>query len=174
MCPRMVSRGPSNMSLRLPARHTHAHLVPQGRSEGHDGSQLCETSVIRPCFASGSRLLRSRRTDFSSMYVFRFPYHQSFSLNSRNIALQAGDHVHLGPGVTGTRVTDPAFPIEALPPIDVVVLSHFHAGRSSCSAFVKLGTDDYHDNFKTTLTSSYKKNFVKIFPSLPPNTQRSI
>ncbi|KAJ9105161.1 hypothetical protein QFC19_003620 [Naganishia cerealis] len=39
----------------------------------------------------------------------------------------AGDHVHLGPGVTGTRVTDPAFPIEELPPIDVVVLSHFHA-----------------------------------------------
>ncbi|KAJ9110390.1 hypothetical protein QFC20_002987 [Naganishia adeliensis] len=39
----------------------------------------------------------------------------------------AGDHVHLGPGVTGTRLTDPAFPIEELPPIDVVVLSHFHA-----------------------------------------------
>ncbi|KAJ9123905.1 hypothetical protein QFC22_000695 [Naganishia vaughanmartiniae] len=43
------------------------------------------------------------------------------------LQLHAGDHVHLGPGVTGTRVTDPAFPIEELPPIDVVVLSHFHA-----------------------------------------------
>ncbi|KAH8083637.1 beta-lactamase-like protein [Filobasidium floriforme] len=41
--------------------------------------------------------------------------------------LHAGDHVHLGPGVTGTRVTDPAFPIEGLPSVDVVVLSHFHA-----------------------------------------------
>jgi len=41
--------------------------------------------------------------------------------------LHAGDHVHLGPGVTGTRLTDPAFPIEALPPVDAVVLSHFHA-----------------------------------------------
>ena len=41
---------------------------------------------------------------------------------------QAGDHVHLGPGVMGTRKTDPAFPIEELPPIDAVVLSHFHAG----------------------------------------------
>ena len=42
---------------------------------------------------------------------------------------QAGDHVHLGPGVTGTRLTDPAFPIEDLPSVDVVVLSHFHAGE---------------------------------------------
>ncbi|GHJ88668.1 hypothetical protein NliqN6_5070 [Naganishia liquefaciens] len=41
--------------------------------------------------------------------------------------LHAGDHVHLGPGVMGTRKTDPAFPIEELPPIDAVVLSHFHA-----------------------------------------------
>lgn len=41
--------------------------------------------------------------------------------------VQAGDHVHLGPGVTGTRVTSPAFPIEELPPIDAIVLSHFHA-----------------------------------------------
>jgi hypothetical protein len=49
---------------------------------------------------------------------------------------QAGDHVHLGPGVTGTRVTDPAFPIEDLPSVDVVVLSHFHAGTSVMSFFV--------------------------------------
>eukprot|EP00026_Physarum_polycephalum_P010098 Phypoly_transcript_10249.p1 GENE.Phypoly_transcript_10249~~Phypoly_transcript_10249.p1 ORF type:complete len:357 (-),score=62.97 Phypoly_transcript_10249:42-1112(-) len=41
--------------------------------------------------------------------------------------LHAGDHVHLGPGVTGTRLTNPAINIEDLPPIDFILLSHYHA-----------------------------------------------
>jgi len=41
--------------------------------------------------------------------------------------LHAGDHVHLGPGVQGTRLTNPAVNIEDLPPIDFVLLSHYHA-----------------------------------------------
>ncbi|KAI5846779.1 beta-lactamase superfamily domain-containing protein [Tricharina praecox] len=40
--------------------------------------------------------------------------------------LHAGDHVHLGPGVTATRVTDPAVPLDKLPPVDVILLSHYH------------------------------------------------
>jgi len=41
--------------------------------------------------------------------------------------LHAGDHVHLGPGVTGTRVTNPAVDLHALPRIDALLLSHYHA-----------------------------------------------
>lgn len=41
--------------------------------------------------------------------------------------LHAGDHVHLGPGVTGTRVTNPAVDLHDLPRIDAVLLSHYHA-----------------------------------------------
>ncbi|KAK5060081.1 hypothetical protein LTR84_009965 [Exophiala bonariae] len=41
--------------------------------------------------------------------------------------LHAGDHVHLGPGVTGTRRTNPAVDLHDLPPIDLVLLSHYHA-----------------------------------------------
>ena len=41
--------------------------------------------------------------------------------------LHAGDHVHLGPGVTGTRLTNPAVDLHDLPNIDVVLLSHYHA-----------------------------------------------
>ena len=41
--------------------------------------------------------------------------------------LHAGDHVHLGPGVTGTRLTNPAVNLEDLPHIDAVLLSHYHA-----------------------------------------------
>lgn len=41
--------------------------------------------------------------------------------------LHAGDHVHLGPGVTGTRRTNPAIDLHELPHIDAVLLSHYHA-----------------------------------------------
>lgn len=40
--------------------------------------------------------------------------------------LHAGDHVHLGYGLTSKRLTDPAINIEELPPIDFCVLSHYH------------------------------------------------
>lgn len=40
--------------------------------------------------------------------------------------LHAGDHVHLGYGLTSERLTEPALNIEALPPIDLCVLSHYH------------------------------------------------
>jgi L-ascorbate metabolism protein UlaG (beta-lactamase superfamily) len=40
--------------------------------------------------------------------------------------LHAGEHVHLGYGMTAERLTQPAMKIEALPPIDFCVLSHYH------------------------------------------------
>jgi L-ascorbate metabolism protein UlaG (beta-lactamase superfamily) len=40
--------------------------------------------------------------------------------------LHAGDHVHLGYGLTAERLTNPAIEIEDLPPIDFCVLSHYH------------------------------------------------
>lgn len=40
--------------------------------------------------------------------------------------LHAGDHVHLGYGLTSERLTNPAINIEDLPPVDLCVLSHYH------------------------------------------------
>lgn len=40
--------------------------------------------------------------------------------------LHAGDHVHLGYGLTSERLTEPALNIEDLPQIDFCVLSHYH------------------------------------------------
>jgi L-ascorbate metabolism protein UlaG (beta-lactamase superfamily) len=40
--------------------------------------------------------------------------------------LHSGDHVHLGYGIKSQRLTDPAIALEQLPPIDFVLLSHFH------------------------------------------------
>jgi L-ascorbate metabolism protein UlaG (beta-lactamase superfamily) len=40
--------------------------------------------------------------------------------------LHAGDHVHLGYGLSAKRLTNPAMEIEDLPPLDFCVLSHYH------------------------------------------------
>ena len=40
--------------------------------------------------------------------------------------LHKGDHVHLGYGLHSQRLTNPALEIDALPPIDLVILSHLH------------------------------------------------
>ena len=40
--------------------------------------------------------------------------------------LHAGDHVHLGYGLSSTRTTNPAVEMEDLPPLDFVLLSHLH------------------------------------------------
>jgi L-ascorbate metabolism protein UlaG (beta-lactamase superfamily) len=40
--------------------------------------------------------------------------------------LHKGDHAHLGYGLSSPRLTAPAITIENLPPIDLVVLSHYH------------------------------------------------
>ena len=41
--------------------------------------------------------------------------------------LHQGDHVHLGPGVTAQRQTNPAVELTDLPPLDAILLSHYHA-----------------------------------------------
>lgn len=40
--------------------------------------------------------------------------------------LHAGDHAHLGYGLTAERLTEPAFDIDQLPPVDFCILSHYH------------------------------------------------
>jgi hypothetical protein len=40
--------------------------------------------------------------------------------------LHAGDHVHLGPGVTSQRLTNPAVELHELPRVDLILLSHYH------------------------------------------------
>ena len=52
--------------------------------------------------------------------------------------LHAGDHVHLGPGVTAKRVTNPAIDLHELPRIDAVLLSHYHADHFDQEVEAKL------------------------------------
>ena len=55
--------------------------------------------------------------------------------------LHAGDHVHLGYGLTSERLTEPAIDIEQLPPLDLCVLSHYHGDHFDRIAEEKLDKD---------------------------------
>lgn len=55
--------------------------------------------------------------------------------------LHAGDHVHLGYGLTAERLTNPALDIEQLPAIDFVVLSHYHGDHFDRVAEERLRKD---------------------------------
>jgi L-ascorbate metabolism protein UlaG (beta-lactamase superfamily) len=55
--------------------------------------------------------------------------------------LHAGDHVHLGYGLTSERLTEPALDIEELPPLDFCVLSHYHGDHFDRVAEERLRKD---------------------------------
>ncbi len=52
--------------------------------------------------------------------------------------LHAGDHAHLGYGMTSERLTDPAVDVEELPPLDLCILSHLHGDHWDRVAAAKL------------------------------------
>ena len=55
--------------------------------------------------------------------------------------LHAGDHAHLGYGLTAERLTNPAIDIEGLPVLDFCVLSHYHGDHFDQIAEEKLQKD---------------------------------
>ena len=55
--------------------------------------------------------------------------------------LHAGDHVHLGYGLTSERLTNPAMEIDDLPPLDLCVLSHMHGDHWDRVAQTRLRKD---------------------------------
>ncbi|SPQ24028.1 f62432b0-ad00-4cc8-af2e-7181657d07b3 [Thermothielavioides terrestris] len=56
--------------------------------------------------------------------------------------LHAGDHVHLGPGVRATRRTEPAVAdLGAVPPVDAVLLSHYHEDHFDREVEARLSRD---------------------------------
>ncbi|KAI0074962.1 Metallo-hydrolase/oxidoreductase [Panus rudis PR-1116 ss-1] len=55
--------------------------------------------------------------------------------------LHQGDHVHLGPGITTTRVKDPAFDYVNCPAVDFILLSHLHEDHFDTLVASKLRRD---------------------------------
>jgi L-ascorbate metabolism protein UlaG (beta-lactamase superfamily) len=88
---------------------------------GNDGS------LVLPEAAAGEREDRfgSGSVEFIGTATVLLRYGGFTILTDPNF-LHRGDHVHLGYGMTAPRLTEPAFDIEQLPPVDLVVLSHLH------------------------------------------------
>ncbi|KAG7420419.1 hypothetical protein LZL87_000575 [Fusarium oxysporum] len=61
--------------------------------------------------------------------------------------LHAGDHVHLGPGVTVQRQTNPAVDLHELPSLDAILLSHYHEDH-----FDRLVEDSLNRDFLVVMT----------------------
>jgi L-ascorbate metabolism protein UlaG (beta-lactamase superfamily) len=85
--------------------------------------------------AGGKTLVLPRRNenpDFGSGSVFFVGTatviirYAGFTILTDPNFLHAGDHVHLGYGLTAKRLTNPAIEMEDLPPLDFVLLSHLH------------------------------------------------
>lgn len=76
--------------------------------------------------------------------------------------LHAGDHVHLGYGLTSERRMDPAIELEDLPPIDLVVLSHLHGDHFDRVAEEKL------DRTLPIVTTAHAANYLEGKGFRPP------
>lgn len=95
--------------------HTHPNTLPQAKS-----TKLHPTNKSTPSGKEDATLyFIGTATTLLEWSGIRLMTDPNF--------LHAGDHVHLGPGVTGTRQTNPAIDLEQLPRVDAVLLSHYHA-----------------------------------------------
>ena len=81
------------------------------RLDSHAGS-------VTPDFATGSIFFIGTAT-----VIIRYA---GFTILTDPNFLHAGDHVHLGYGLTAERLTNPAIELEELPALDFCVLSHYH------------------------------------------------
>jgi L-ascorbate metabolism protein UlaG (beta-lactamase superfamily) len=97
---------------------------PTRNSPGSKELPHATTSRTHP--SSGASSASNASLLFIGTATTLLQWHSLTLLTDPNF-LQAGDHLHLGPGVTGTRKTNPYIDLEELPPIDVVLLSHYHA-----------------------------------------------
>jgi hypothetical protein len=108
---------PSNNEA--PTRNTHSHTHNHPLPSALPAAKVTNVHPKNPGAENASLLFVGTATTIMEWEGIRLMTDPNF--------LHAGDHVHLGPGVTGTRVTDPAMNLEELPRIDVVLLSHYHA-----------------------------------------------
>jgi L-ascorbate metabolism protein UlaG (beta-lactamase superfamily) len=97
-------------AVERPARRPQAKLEPVAlpATEGAGAPDLREGSV--EFIGTATTLIR----------------YAGFALLTDPNFLHAGDHVHLGYGLTSRRLTNPAREIDDLPPLDLCVLSHMH------------------------------------------------
>jgi glyoxylase-like metal-dependent hydrolase (beta-lactamase superfamily II) len=117
-------------------------LQPQGRGRHSDRAgarrsiMMATNALILPVetetldFTHGSVLFIGTATTLIRYAGFTILTDPNF--------LHAGDHAHLGYGLTSARQTNPAIEIEGLPRLDLCVLSHLHGDHWDHVATEKL------------------------------------
>ncbi|KAK1982858.1 beta-lactamase-like protein [Colletotrichum cereale] len=95
--------------------------------------------------------------------------------------LHAGDHVHLGPGVTAERKTNPAIDLEELPPLDAILLSHYHEDHfdrkveDSLNRSFPIITTPHAKSCLTSKTEAFRKVMdLDFFQDLQLDIERSV
>ncbi len=78
--------------------------------------------------------------------------------------LHAGDHAHLGYGLTSARLTNPAIDIEQCPLLDFCVLSHYHGDHFDQVAEEKLQKDLPIITTKHAAAELTDKGFTQTIP----------
>jgi len=124
-----------NPKKRAPLLKTQSYIInPEPRLPAHN----TKTHPNAPPSDSQSSL-QTGNIFFIGTATTLIQYHGVRILTDPNF-LHAGDHVHLGPGVTAQRLTEPAIPaLSALPPIDCVLLSHYHEDHFDKEVEAQLG-----------------------------------
>ncbi len=95
--------------------------------------KLFSARSATPDFSHGSVLFVGTAT-----VVIRYA---GFTILTDPNFLHAGDHAHLGYGLTSRRLTNPALEIEELPPLDICLLSHYHGDHFDHIAAERLNKD---------------------------------
>ncbi|KAK3948614.1 Metallo-hydrolase/oxidoreductase [Pseudoneurospora amorphoporcata] len=116
---------PSKRIPLLKAQLEHHHHHDHSHSHDHGPEPVLPVANIKTHPTKASSGPENGSVYFIGNATTVIEWHGIRILTDPNF-LHAGDHVHLGPGVTAERLKNPAVDIDALPPLDCILLSHYH------------------------------------------------
>jgi L-ascorbate metabolism protein UlaG (beta-lactamase superfamily) len=106
----------------LPAHAQDAAIAP---TPAASPGQTLNLPAAAPGAASATAAADDNSIQFIGTATVLIRYGGMTILTDPNF-LHKGEHVPLGYGLTSERLTEPALSLEQLPPVDLVILSHFH------------------------------------------------
>ncbi|KAK3991090.1 putative metal-dependent hydrolase [Cladorrhinum sp. PSN332] len=117
---------PLNPNNRIPLLKNFTHLHPTPNPEPPLPTSKTKSHPSKPPLPDSTATNSSKASIYFIGTATTLLSYSSIRILTDPNFLHAGDHVHLGPGVSSTRRTNPAVELEALPPLDLILLSHYH------------------------------------------------
>ncbi|KAI0447182.1 Metallo-hydrolase/oxidoreductase [Xylaria telfairii] len=112
-----------------PIRHLHldpSNRIPLLRDQGGPAAEAMRVSKTHTAPSSALQLSGTNASVYFIGNATTVIEWQGLRILTDPNFLHAGDHVHLGPGVTAQRLHNPAVDLHELPAVDLVLLSHYH------------------------------------------------